>query len=357
MGWNAHDRAGAVIHQNVIRDPDRHLFAVVGIHRQVFGIHAMLFDLAKVAAFFRFFLLGDELLYFSSKLRVKRGKFRGNWMFGSKLDRRCSVDRIDARSEHGNDIAAGVVEPEINQRTFAAPDPVALHGAHFFRPAGETVQIAQQFLRVIRSAKEPLLQFALLNQRVFVAPAASADDLFVGQHSATFRAPVDLALFAISQPALVHLQKKPLVPSVIFRKAGSNFARPVVGEAQPLHLHLHVRDVTKRPFARRNFGGYRGVFRRQAERIPSHGMQDVVAVHPHVTGKRVANRVIAHVPHVQRARRIWQHLNYVILRLGRIGLGGVELSVLLPARRPLFLDLLRIVALVAHDSWFFLLHG
>ena len=53
-------------------------------------------------------------------------------------------------------------------------------------------------------------------------------------------------------------------------------------------------------------------------------MQDIVAVHPHVAGERIADGVIAHVSHMQRARRIRQHFEDIIFRLGGVGFGGVK---------------------------------
>ena len=81
-------------------------------------------------------------------------------------------------------------------------------------------------------------------------------------------------------------------------------------------------------------------------------MQHVVAVHPHVTGERVSNGVIAHVPHVQRAGGVGKHLQYVILRLGRVHFSGVERGVGFPALEPLDFDALRIVAVVVLFAFF-----
>ncbi len=138
------------------------------------------------------------------------------------------------------------------------------------------------------------------------------DDLLVGQHGGAFRTPVDFALLAISQAFLVELEKEPLIPAVVIGQAGGDFAGPVVGEAEALHLRLHFGDVAERPLARRSVVLDGGVFRGQAEGIPAHGMKHVVAVHPHVAGEGVANGVVAHVSHVQRARGIGQHFEHVV---------------------------------------------
>ena len=62
VGGHAHDRAGAVIHENVIGHPDGDTLAVVGIHGEVVSVDSVLLDLADVAHFFGFALLGDQLI-------------------------------------------------------------------------------------------------------------------------------------------------------------------------------------------------------------------------------------------------------------------------------------------------------
>ena len=116
------------------------------------------------------------------------------------------------------------IQLKINQRAFAAPNPVALHGAHFFRPAAQLVEIAKQFIRVLGDFQKPLFQFALLDRRIFVAPAATINHLLIRQHGRALRTPIDFALLTIGKALLVELQKKPLVPLVIFREASCNLA-------------------------------------------------------------------------------------------------------------------------------------
>src|SRR5439155_9768295 len=134
-------------------------------------------------------------------------------------------------------------------RAFTAADPVALHGANFFRPALQFVQITQQLLRILCDSQEPLLEFALLDNSVFVTPATAGNYLLICQYGGALRTPVHLALLTVGKSALVKLQKEPLIPPVVFRQASCNFARPVVGETQALHLRLHFRNVAKGPLA------------------------------------------------------------------------------------------------------------
>ena len=349
VGGHAHDGAGAVVHEDVVGHPDRNLFAVVGIDGVAAGVDAVLFDLADVADFPGLALLGDQLIDCGTQQVVVLGQTGDQRMLGRELQRGRAENRVDAGGEDGDGRSGrigGAVEFEIHQRAFAAADPVALHGADFFRPAGQAVEIAQQFVGIVGDAQKPLLEFALLDQGVFVAPAAAVHHLLVGQHGGAFRTPVDPALLAIGQALLEELDEEPLVPFVVFGQTGGDFARPVVGEAQALHLRLHGGDVAQRPLARRRVVLDGGVFRGQAEGIPAHGMKHVVAVHPHVAGEGVADGVVAHVSHVQRAGGIGQHFEHVILRLGGVRLGGVERRILLPALEPFGLDAVSVVAVV-----------
>ena len=189
-------------------------------------------------------------------------------------------------------------------------------------------------------------------------PAHAADNLLIRQHSSALRTPVHPALLAICQPRFKEFQEKPLIPAVVIGQASRDFTRPVVGEAKAVHLHLHGRDISQRPLFWRSVVLDRCVLRRQAKRIPAHGMKHVVAVHPHITGERVADRVVAHVAHVQRAGRVGEHLQHVILRLRRMSLGRVQRRIALPARSPFLFNALRIVSLVARRGGrlFFLFH-
>src|SRR5712675_1367729 len=139
-------------------------------------------------------------------------------MGGSEDDGACSVDGVDARGENLDGLDAsniGYREPDTRADGFA--DPIALHGDHAIGPgAFEFFQIFKELIGIVSGLQKPLLDFAGLDEGVFVAPAVAAvDDLLVGQHGAAFGAPVDAAFFAIGQAALEHAQKKPLIPTIV----------------------------------------------------------------------------------------------------------------------------------------------
>src|SRR5262245_51030812 len=91
----------------------------------------------------------------------------------------------------------------------------------------------------------------------------------------------------------------------------------------------------------------RGVLRRQAEGIPAHGMQHVVALGTHVARDHIAHGVVAHVAHVDAPRRVWEHLKNVVFRPGVV-LGGLEDAALLPLRLPMLLAFRRVVKFGRH---------
>ena len=202
-------------------------------------------------------------------------------------------------------------------------------------------------------AQEPLFQIALLHLSVFVPPAAAVDHLLVGQHRGALRAPVHLALLAVDEAFLIHAQEKPLVPAVVLGQTRGDFGGPVVAQPKAQHLPLHGGDVAERPLARRHIVFERGVLGGQPEGVPPHGVQHVIAAHPHLPRQRVADRVVAHVSHVQLAAGIRQHLEHVVL--GFIAcrrFRGVELGVSGPSLLPLLFDCCRVVtqfSIVCHN--------
>src|SRR5207248_2558640 len=115
------------------------------------------------------------------------------------------------------------------------------------------------------------------------------------------------AFFAIGEAAVEHAQKKPLIPAVVFRLAGGNFATPVVAEAEAPQNALELGNVGVGPGARMRLVLDGGIFGRKAESVPAHGMKHVEAAHALYAGDDVSDGVVAHVAHVQRAGGIREH--------------------------------------------------
>src|SRR5690606_33691868 len=127
--------------------------------------------------------------------------------------------------------------------------------------------------------------------------------------------------------------------------ARGHFPLPVVGETQPLELPTHGVDVVPRPLFRRDVVLDGRVLRRQAEGVPTHGMEHVPAVHPFEAGHHVSDGVVADVAHVAAPRRVREHLQAVVLGAAAAGVKTVN-PLLFPALLPLHLQ--RLVIVVRH---------
>ena len=141
----------------------------------------------------------------------------------------------------------------------------------------QLVQIVEQLFGVIRDFEVIHRDFAFFNQRART-PAASIDNLLVGQYGLVDRVPVHRAVFAIDDAFFKQLGKQPLFPAVVFGFAGSDFALPVNRKTQAFELGFHVFDVVVGPSGRGDVVFHRRVFRRHAERVPTHRLHDVEAV-------------------------------------------------------------------------------
>ena len=89
---------------------------------------------------------------------------------------------------------------------------------------------------------------------------------------------------------------------------------------------------------------HRGVLGRHAEGVPAHRMQHVEAPRPLVARDHVAHRIIAHMAHMDAARRIGKHLQHVIFR-PRIVVAGAEHRRLVPDLLPFGFRFAGVVAL------------
>ena len=235
MRGHGHNRARAVLHQDKIPNPNRNLLVVKGIHgvasgeepfflhgRQVFGFYGGLPHLGEP----RFGFCGRGGAF--EQLRSQR-------MRGRKNHRRCAVNRVDAGGENldwASTCGAGHGKLHLCALRFA--NPIFLHQDDALGPSAfELFQIIEQLVGIGGRPQKPLLDLARFHARIFMPPAeAAVDHLFVRQHRLAFWTPVHQAFLAIGQAALEHPQEKPLVPAVVSRLAGGNFAPPVVAEAE-----------------------------------------------------------------------------------------------------------------------------
>src|SRR5689334_6861941 len=140
-------------------------------------------------------------------------------------------------------------------------DPVPLHDEYFVGPTGELLQITQQFFGILGNSKKPLLELFLSHCRI-AAPAMPIDHLLVRQYGLARGTPIHKRVFFVRQVRLKELEKNPLIPSIVFRRASGDLAFPVVRESHALELILHVKNVFIGPRLRMNTPFDRRILRR-----------------------------------------------------------------------------------------------
>ena len=127
------------------------------------------------------------------------------------------------------------------------------------------------------------------------------------------------------------------MPPVIFHIAGCEFPRPIQGKPHALQFRAHIGDIVIGPFGGVDAALPRRVFRRQAKSIPSHGMHHQMPPRALVARHHITERIIAHMPHMDLAAGVGEHLKHIVfLRADRRHIGhhktGAILPCLLPAR-------------------------
>ncbi len=186
---DGHDRAGAVAHQHVIRDPDRNLPAGDGIGGEGTGEDAGLvlgfggaFQVGTIArggdvgfdggAMCRSCDAGDQRM------------FRGDDHVG------CAEEGIGSGGIDANAVAGAIHEWEGHFRPGAASHPVTLHEFDGFGPV-EIRKIGQKAFGVAGDAEHPLFEGAAVDHVPAAFAASIVVDFFVGEDGAQCGTPVD----------------------------------------------------------------------------------------------------------------------------------------------------------------------
>ena len=352
LAGNRHDRTGAVAHQDVVGDEERDLCVVERVdHRR----HEAQAALGAIG--------GQTLdLGLARDLGAERGDGRSLSVVGDELihQRMLGGQHRVGHAEHGvrprGEDAHG--EPgtaghgQIELRAFAPADPVALHRHDALGPAGQPITPRQQLISVGGDLEEPAFDLARRHLAV-AAPAPAVFHLLVGENRLTGGAPVDGGASTIRQATLEHLDEDELLPLVVGGITRRELAGPVVRDPHLLELCAHVVDVLVGPDRGVHAVLDGGVLGGKAEGVPAHRMEHVEPAHPFVAGEQIADRVHAHVAHVDATRRVREHFQAVELRAGRI-FGNLELLPLLPDPLPLGLDLAEGIAVGRHVSGRFL---
>ncbi len=88
---------------------------------------------------------------------------------------------------------------------------------------------------------------------------------------------------------------------------------------------------------------HRGIFSWHPKRIPAHRMQHIEPTGAFISRDQIAHRIVAHMTHVDAARRVGKHLKHIVLGPGFVAL-SFEALTLLPDRAPFRLDFFGVVS-------------
>src|ERR671910_774860 len=275
MGWDGHDRARTVAHQDVVGDVDGDLFSVGRVdhvsprkYTGLFPRHIGAVDLAHpcgpldVGADFFGLLRGRYLL----DRRVLR----------AHNEERGAEERVRAGGEDLDGAVAFDLEPDLGP--LGAPDPVPLQRLDPLGPV--YLREVEQLLGVVGDLEEPL------------------------------------------------------VPAVVLGVAGHDLGVEVEHRAHLPELAAHPLDVRVGPFAGLYAPLDRGVLGRQPEGVEAYREEHPEAVHPHKARSGVRGRHRVPVPDVQITTRVREHRDRVVLGLALVLVGLVQAALgppLLPA--------------------------
>ena len=286
--------------------------------------------------------LFDECFEFCF-FRVIRDEFFDERVFRSKDHVGDAVDGVDTGGVNRNLIIhAFDLEGELG--TGGSTNPVSLHGLDAFRPTGHMVEIRKETVCIVGDLQEPLRE-VFLDDFILATPAASFFDLFICKDGVAAFAPVDLCFLLISETSLVEDLEKLLCVLVVVFTAGQDFSVPVIGQTKFSLLTGHVVDVGIGPFRRWNAVLDSRIFSRHAEGIKAHRMNDIESLHRLETSDNVTNGVVSDMPHMEIARRVREHFQYIVFLSARVRMSFKCFGVL-PDFLPFLFDLLRYVLFV-----------
>ena len=342
VGGHGHDGAGAVGCQDVVGDKDGDLLAVDGVDAldaldDNAGLFLVQLGALEVRLAGGLLLIGGDGVDVPDKARVDplfdEGVLRADDHVG-RAEQRVRAGGVDRQG-----VARGGVEVDLG--AVAAADPVALLGLDAVDVI-DVVQVVDQAVCVGRDLQHPLA-LVLLDNGAAAALTDAVDDLLVGQNDLAAGAVVDGGLLLVGKALLEQLDEDPLRPLVVLGVGGVDLAVPVKGQAQCLELALEAGHI---------LGGddlgvdvvFQGVvLGRQAEGVPTHGVQDVIAALTLFARDDVQRGVAARMADVQaRGGRVRELDQRVEFRLGMVDL-GMEGILVLPDLLPFGLNCFKVV--------------
>ena len=217
-------------------------------------------------------------------------------MLGRKYHVGCPIYSIGTGRVNGNKtglLSAFENYLEGDLRTLAFPDPIPLLDFYFFEIV-DVVEIAIEAVGVFGDGEHPLLFLALFDGRA-AAFAFAVDDFLVGKTDEILRTPVDRHFFLVCKTLLEKLQKDPLCPFVVVRIGGIYFPRPIERKSEGFELSPKNVGIFLGHDRRLETGFDGVVFRRKTEGIPTDRVENIVALHPALSGNDIHGRVAADV--------------------------------------------------------------
>ncbi len=404
VGRHGHDGPRAVSRQHVIADIDGQLRTVERVDRIGTGKGtADPFGIGHTFAFGTFLGLFD--IGFDRLPLPLGSQLPDQLVLGRDHHERGTEDRIGPRGEYLQ-LPVASLDSEKELRSRAASDPVALYLLERLTPV-EVFHPFQKTFGVGAHPQQPLLH-ALLHHRETAAHREPIHHLVVGKHRSQPLAPVHRRIGPVGEPVVeqhllapfvvhrvplgrrktepfgtggayalrtllrkrpdqfvngtrpllfevvitvVHLQERPLGPTVVGRIAGDHLTVPVVRKTEFVELFAITRHVLGRSDGRMLTGLYGILFRGQTERIESHRMQHVEPAEPFVARVDIRGDIPQRMPHMQpRPGGIGKHVEDVVLGTRRVDvhlIGFAPLPLLLPAR-------LYLTEIIFHNSFLYL---
>ena len=348
VGRDGHDRARAVLHEDVVGHPDGDRLAVDRVDRVAAREDTVL--LLRLALDGRARRRPSHVVGDVSLTRRARGQGADQRMLGRQREERRPEQRVGSRREDGQ-VISRPVHAERHARALRPADPVPLHRQDPLGPRLEGRHLVEQLVGVLGDPEEPLRQVPRLDLGA-AALAAPVDHLLVREDGLILRAPLHRRLVSIGEPALEEAQEEPLRPAVVVGLGGRDLARPVDRPPHAPHLAPDRLDVPVRDVARVAALLDRRVLGVQAERVVAHRAQNGEPLATPDMGEDVAEGVVEDVAHVQLAGRVREHLEDVgrasVRGDTRVRVRDLERALGVPDGLPLGLDGLGLVPLQLH---------
>ena len=310
MGRNGHDGTRAVSDENVVGSPNGDLSTIDGVNGVRAREHAGLFLVGEVGP------LEVALIAHCGHIGRNGGPLFGGadlleqWVFGSDDHVGRPEKRVRTRCEDGQRLRVAI-EFKSDLSAFRLANPVLLEALGGVGPI-DVVEAFDELIGVGGDAQDPLADRAALHG-VTTAFGARAFGrvvyFFVREHRTEGGAEPHGLLGDVSEAVAEEFKEDPLRPAEVVLVGRRQLAVPIDGEAEHLQLAAEVVDIATRLYGR-VFAGRDGVlFGGQAERIPTHWVEDVEALGFLVAAQDVGCGIALGVADMEaRAGRVGEHV-------------------------------------------------